>query len=282
MVLFFFFKLCTLSLSFFAAALLKKLSEESSAGIYGGRSYRYAVVRKVLPGWGGRSQTNALVLLRKVGKGRSRWQTPASAGLPRTDTSIGRNDIGHGRSFRNARNCGESGWSRRGSLQGWADLRVKISWGTWVHLWFNIWDLRVQNFLGKCWVYQTIFTLLQIFSSVISGLLMLIIGLCFAELAAAIPSPGAAYSYTHSYFGAFCAYFVGRCFITTKSIDATWLRHMNVWLNRITDRLEHFIGERFSLFCGGACVDELCKWIASGGRCHRAQISVPHQRSSWW
>ena len=37
----------------------------------------------------------------------------------------------------------------------------------------------------------------------------LLIQVCFAELAAAIPSTGAAYSYTYVYFGEFCAAFVG-------------------------------------------------------------------------
>ena len=97
----------------------------------------------------------------------------------------------------------------------------------------NIWGLHVQIFLGKCVPspLNYVFTFSQIFSALIAGLVTLIIGFCFAELAAAIPSPGAASSYAHCYYGEFFAYFVGRCFIATKPIKVTRNLYFAIWMS---------------------------------------------------
>ena len=49
----------------------------------------------------------------------------------------------------------------------------------------------------------------QVFSYAITSIAVTIVALCYAELAAAIPATGAAYSYTYHYFGEFWAWIVG-------------------------------------------------------------------------
>ena len=113
---------------------------------------------------------------------------------------------------------------------------------------------------------------------------MLLIGLCLAELAAAVPSPGAASSYIYCYYGEALAYFVGRCFMHSNQVNWRYHTHTSpfgYWLNRIFDRLEHCFGEHCSLWCGGACVDTLCACTASDGKYHLARICVPYRLSRW-
>ena len=54
-----------------------------------------------------------------------------------------------------------------------------------------------------------IFNPAQVLSYAITSVAVTVVALCYAELAAAIPSTGAAYSYTYHYFGEFWAWIVG-------------------------------------------------------------------------
>ena len=56
---------------------------------------------------------------------------------------------------------------------------------------------------------QLFFIAMQVLSYGITSVAVTIVALCYAELAAAIPSTGAAYSYTYHYFGEFWAWIVG-------------------------------------------------------------------------
>ena len=56
---------------------------------------------------------------------------------------------------------------------------------------------------------STIFNPAQVLSYAITSVAVTIVALCYAELAAAIPSTGAAYSYTYHYFGELFAWIVG-------------------------------------------------------------------------